>query len=250
MWITELATNTSTADNRMGSSRLVNATDMETSSAQARTGRARGQASGGQSARAGAFRRGGPLDWAARVAPALGVTDSGAGAGAPQLVALRLVERAAELQQRREQVVALEVVLAAAEVHRAAGREAAVLEVAEPDAPGAAGDRLLAVPARGACARRALGAVDARQPAVGGAELGAVFELRAVGNVRRRRRERFQQRGRPLARRAQQMEPQRHLAVGERIRQPFAEPQLALRDRSRAAAAPAAAARRRLEDMR
>jgi hypothetical protein len=152
-------------------------------------------------------------------------------------------------RQLLEQVVALEVGEAAVEVYRAARREAALLEVGEPDAPRALRDRLLAVAARSARARRALGAVDARQAAVRRRAPRGAFERLALGQIRGRRREHLEQRFGPLPRRAHRVEPQRHLALAERLRQALAQAQAVLGDRLAAAAAPGAAGRGGLEHV-
>src|SRR6185295_12700839 len=78
-------------------------------------------------------------------------------------------------------VLALEVGAATAEVNEAAGHEPAVLEEHEPDAPVALRDRLPAAPALRLAARRALGAVDARQAWPRGSVLRDALERRALG---------------------------------------------------------------------
>src|SRR5690606_7567478 len=103
-----------------------------------------------------------------------------------------------------------------------------------------ASDRLPAGAAGGLTASRSLGPIDTCEPLVRQRRACRALELFPFGNVALRLGKRFEQRRRPLAGGASEMEPERHLAIGERIGQALAEAQLAAFDA--AAAAPEAGA--------
>src|SRR6266571_451657 len=87
-------------------------------------------------------------------------------ARAPQFLALVSAQIPAEVEHPVQDVVRLEVGLAAVEVHESSGSEAPFLIEHEPDAPAPARDGLAAAAALRLRARRALGAVDPREAPV------------------------------------------------------------------------------------
>src|SRR6516164_2259093 len=166
-----------------------------------------------------------------------------------ELGALLVAQVGAEVEHRLERRVALEVGVAAVEVHESARGEPALLEEHEPDAPAPALDPLLALAALRLATRCPLGAVDARQAALRRARARDALQARGIGDVRGTFREPLQDGLGPLVRRAPRMEPQCHVAIGERIRELLAEAQLTTRDRAPAATTLGASGRRRLEDV-
>ena len=147
-----------------------------------------------------------------------------------------------------EELRGLEVLARATGVDIAAGVEAILFEEHERQPPFAFVDELAAATAMCAARRRALGAVQARHAPMLDAEAGRGgqrIELR----VRRCCGLGFEERLRSRVGAAGQVEPQRHLAVAERVRLALAEPQLALGDRLVAAATFGAAARRGFDDV-
>src|SRR6266581_2921680 len=163
-------------------------------------------------------------------------------ARAPQFLALVGAQVPPEVEHPVQDVVGLEVGLAAVEVDESPGREAPFLIEHEPDAPATARDGLAAAAALRLRARRALGAVDPREAPVREARARRALEALPAGHVRGRFREGLKQRLRPLVGRAHRMEPQRHLALRKGVGQALAEAQLpALEDLSAAAALGAAA---------
>src|SRR5205809_6995926 len=163
-------------------------------------------------------------------------------ARAPQFLALVGAQVPAEVEHPVQDVVGLEVGLAAVEVHEPPGREAPFLIEHEPDAPAPARDGLAAAAALRLRARRALGAVDPREAPVREARARRAREALPVGHVRGRFRQGLKQRLRPFVGRARRMEPQRHLALAEGIGEALAETQLSALDNLSAAAALGASA--------
>src|SRR6266568_3032548 len=171
-------------------------------------------------------------------------------ARAPQFLALVSAQIPAEVEHPVQDVVRLEVGLAAVEVHESSGSEAPFLIEHEPDAPAPARDGLAAAAALRLRARRALGAVDPREAPVREARARRALEALPVGHVRGRFRQGLKQRLRPLVGRARRMKPQRHLALREGIGKALAEAQLSTLDGLSAAAAPGATARGGFEEVR
>ena len=153
------------------------------------------------------------------------------------------------MQDLRQDLVGLEVSLAAGEVHIPAWRETRALEEDQPDAPAASLDGLAAAAALGVPARRALGAVDAREPPVRQAPARRELEGFPPGQVLERFAEHLEKRLRALEGRARWMKPQRHLPLPIGVGKPLAETQLSTGDRPRTAAAHRATARGGFEDM-
>jgi len=85
--------------------------------------------------------------------------------------------------------------------------------------------------------QRACPVGDALQAMLREREPCGALERFAAGHLDRRRGQAFEQRVRALPRRAHRMEPVRHLALAERVRQAFAEAKLALLQGLLAAAA-------------
>src|SRR5688572_2850037 len=170
-------------------------------------------------------------------------------AGLPQLRALGVAQASAEMQQRPGDVVGLEIIPAAIEVDESAGRELPVFVEDEPDSPATALDCLATGAALGLAARRALGSADTRQAPVRALLARRLLEALMFRDRVARLREALEQRFRSLVGGTERMKPDRHLSIGERIRQPLAESQLAARDRHGAAAALGAPACGRLEDV-
>src|SRR5881296_1149500 len=158
-------------------------------------------------------------------------------ARAPQFLALIGAQVPAEVEHPIEDVVRLEVGLAAAEVHEPSRNEAPLFVEDEPDAPAPARDGLAAAAAFRLRARRALGAVDPREAPVREARARRALEALPVGHVRGRFRQGLKQRLRPLVGRAVRMEPHSHLALRKGVGQALAEAQLATLDGLNAAAA-------------
>src|SRR6266511_3876302 len=161
-------------------------------------------------------------------------------ARAHQFLALVGAQVPAEVEHPVQDVVGLEVGLAAVEVHESPGREAPFFIEHEPDAPAPARDGLAAAAALRLRARRALGAVDPREAPVREARARRALGALAVGNVRGRFREGPKQRLGPRVGRARRMEPQRHLALRKGIGKPLAEAQLSALEDLSAAATPGA----------
>src|SRR6266568_9550944 len=181
----------------------------------------------------------GTVERGSRVRAALALLPA---ARAPQFPALVRAQVPAEVEHPIQDVVGLEVALAAVEVHEPSRNEAPLFVEDEPDAPAPARDRLAAAAALRLRARRALGAVDPREAPVRKARARRAREALPAGHVRGRFREGLKQRLRPLVGRAHRMEPQRHLALRKGVGQALAEAQLpALEDLSAAAAFGAAA---------
>jgi hypothetical protein len=128
-------------------------------------------------------------------------------------------------------------------VQRAGGREAALLEERERDAPGALLDLLPAVAALRAARGVALGARDARDARVLDALSSDGLEPLLVGDGRLRGAERLEERVGPLHRAALEVRPLERLALGKGVRQALPELQLAGGDFLAAAAALGAARR-------
>src|SRR5438445_11173453 len=158
-------------------------------------------------------------------------------ARAPQFLALVGAQVPAEVEHPIQDVVGLEVGLAAVEVHEPSRNEAPLFIEHEPDAPAPARDGLAAAAALRLRARRALGAVDPREAPVREARARRALEALPVGRVRGRFHQGLKQRLRPLVGRARRMEPQRHLALRKGVGQALAEAQLATLDALSAAAA-------------
>src|SRR6266567_4776615 len=171
-------------------------------------------------------------------------------ARAPQFLALVGAQVPAEVEHPIQDVVGLEVGLAAVEVHESSGREAPFLIEHEPDAPAPARDGLAAAAALRLRARRALGAVDPREAPVRKARARRALKALPVGYVHWRFHQGLKQRLRPLVGPARRMEPQRHLALREGIGKALAEAQLSTLDGLSAAAAPGATARGGFEEVR
>src|SRR5436309_2907771 len=93
------------------------------------------------------------------------------------------------MKQGNQDVGTLEVVRAAGEMHEACGIEAAFLVEHEADAPGPAGDRLVAAAAFGLAARSPLGAVDPGEAAVGRVTACRPLERLRIGRALARLRE-------------------------------------------------------------
>src|SRR5712671_3903271 len=178
-------------------------------------------------------------------------------ARAPQFLALIGAQVPTEVKYTIQNVVGLEVGLAAIEVREPSRSEAPLFVEDEPDAPAPARDGLAAAAALRLRARRALGAVDPREAPVREARARRALEDLArraledlaIGHVRRRFRQGLKQRLRPLVRRAQWMEPHRHLALGKGVGQALAEAQLCTLDSLAAATALGAAARSGFEKV-
>src|SRR5262245_18758775 len=98
--------------------------------------------------------------------------------------------------------------------------------------------------------RRALGAADPRQAALGGVGPRRTLERLAIGHLAGRLPESFEHRLRPLVGRTERVEPERRLAFRERVRDALAEAQHPLLDALPAAAARGPTGRGRLEDVR
>src|SRR5260221_4359564 len=130
------------------------------------------------------------------------------------------------MQQRVEDVRALEVGFTAIEVNVSARRKVAFLVEDEADAPAAALDEFLAVPAACLPGGRDLRAVDALQAMPREGEASGALERLAAGHLGCRAGQAFEQHIRALVRRAHRMEPAGHLAPSERVWQAFAEAQL------------------------
>src|SRR6266511_3706700 len=107
-------------------------------------------------------------------------------ARAHQFLALVGAQVPAEVEHPVQDVVGLEVGLAAVEVHESSGREAPFLIEHEPDAPAPARDGLAAAAALRLRARRALGAVDPREAAVREARARRALKALPVGHARGR----------------------------------------------------------------
>src|SRR5712671_3808157 len=170
-------------------------------------------------------------------------------ARAPQFLALIGAQVPTEVKYTIQDVIGLEVGLAAVEMHEPSRSEAPLFVEDEPDAPAPAGDGLAAAATLRLRARRALGAVDPREAPVREARARRALEALPVGHVRGRFREGLKQRLRPLVRRAQWMEPHRHLALGKGVGQALAEAQLCTLDSLAAATALGAAARSGFEKV-
>src|SRR6266516_2262298 len=123
-------------------------------------------------------------------------------ARAPQFLALVGAQVAAEVEHPVQDVVGLEVGLAAVEVHESPGREAPLFVEREPDAPAPARDGLAAAAALRLRARRALGAVDPREAPVRKARARRALKALSIRHVRWRCDESLKQRLRPLVGRA------------------------------------------------
>lgn len=117
-----------------------------------------------------------------------------------ELGALLVAQVGAEVEHRLERRVALEVGVAAVEVHESARGEPALLEEHEPDAPAPALDPLLALAALRLATRCPLGAVDARQAALRRARARDALQARGIGDVRGTFREPLQDGLGPLVR--------------------------------------------------
>jgi hypothetical protein len=139
-----------------------------------------------------------------------------------QFLALGIVQTGREVQDAIGDIVSLEVGLATGEVQEAAGREAAVLEEHESDAPTASLDWLVAAATSGLARGRALAAIDAREASVLERATRRALESVPIGHVYRFT-ENLEERLGPLVRRADRMKPERHLALGKRIGETFAE---------------------------
>src|SRR5439155_4704978 len=132
-------------------------------------------------------------------------------ARAPQFLALIGAQVPPEVEHPVQNLVGLEVGLAAVEVHESSRNEAPLFVEDEPDAPAPARDRLAAAAALRLRARRALGAVDPREAPVRKARARRALKALPVAHVRWRFHESLKQRLRPLVRRAVWMEPHCHL---------------------------------------
>src|SRR6266568_2886517 len=119
-------------------------------------------------------------------------------ARAPQFLALISAQVPAEVEQPIQDIVGLEVGLAAVEVHEPSRNEAPLLVENEPDAPASARDGLAAAAAFRLRARRALGAVDPREAPVRQARARRALKALSTGHVRRRFHQGLEQRLRPL----------------------------------------------------
>ena len=104
-------------------------------------------------------------------------------ARAPQFLALISAQVPAEVEHPVQDVVGLEVGLAAVEVHEPSRNEAPLFVEDEPDAPAPARDGLAAAAALRLRARRALGAVDPREAPVRKARARRALEALPVGHV-------------------------------------------------------------------
>ena len=169
--------------------------------------------------------------------------------GSQQVRAVFVAQGGAEMEDVIRDVVRLEVGLSTVDVDEASGREATFLEEHEPDPPGSTLDGLATASTLRLTARRALGPVDSGQAPVGRADAGHALQSLAVGRAFPAFRQPLEQGLGPLVRRAQGMEPQRHLALRERIGKALAEPELPARDGLAAAAALGATARGGLEKV-
>src|SRR5881409_1296494 len=105
-------------------------------------------------------------------------------ARAPQFLALISAQVPAEVEHPIQDLVGLEVGLAAVEVHEPSRNEAPLFIEHEPDAPAPARDRIAAAPAFRLRARRALGAVDPREAPLRKARARRALEALPVGHVR------------------------------------------------------------------
>src|SRR5213594_2412764 len=104
-------------------------------------------------------------------------------ARAPQFLALISAQVPAEVEHPIQDVVGLEVRLAAVEVHKPSGSEAPLFVEDEPDAPAPARDGLAAAAAFRLRARRALGAVDPREAPLREARARRAVKALPVGHV-------------------------------------------------------------------
>src|SRR5438128_3238491 len=123
-------------------------------------------------------------------------------ARAPQFLALISAQVPTEVEHPVQDVVGLEVRLAAVEVHEPSRNEAPLFVEDEPDAPAPARDRLAAAAALRLRARRALGAVDPREAPVRKARARRALKALSIRHVRWRFHESLKQRLRPLVGRA------------------------------------------------
>src|SRR6267154_5615338 len=158
-------------------------------------------------------------------------------AGAPQFFALVSAQVPAEVEHPIQDIVSLEVGLAAVEVHEPSRNEAPLFVEHEPDAPAPARDGLAAAAALRLRARRALGAVDPREAPVRKARARRALEALPVGYVHWRFHQGLKQRLRPLVGPARRMEPYRHLALRKGVGQALAEAQFSALNSLSAAAA-------------
>src|SRR3989475_274895 len=165
----------------------------------------------------------GPVERGSRARAALALLPI---ARAPQFPALVRAQVPAEVEHPVQDVVGLEVGLAAVEVHEPSRNEAPLFVEDEPDAPAPARDGLAAAAALRLRARRALGAVDPREAPVRKARARRALKALPVGHVNWRFHQGLKQRLRPLVGPARRMEPQRHLALRKGIGKALAEAQL------------------------
>src|SRR6266540_2273173 len=105
-------------------------------------------------------------------------------ARAPQFPALVGAQVPAEVEHPVQDIVGLEVGLAAVEVHEPSRNEAPLFVEHEPDAPAPARDGLAAAAAFRLCARRALGAVYPREAPLREATARRALKALQVGHVR------------------------------------------------------------------
>src|SRR5690349_17879473 len=113
----------------------------------------------------------------------------------------RIGETGTEVQRPLDHACALEVIAAAAGMHESRGIEAAVLEEHQAQAPFAARDRLVALPA-GGLAARTLDAIGAAQAVMLEALAGGRLECGTI-QFRGSSRDRLEQRLGALVRRAE-----------------------------------------------
>src|SRR5262245_65347363 len=93
------------------------------------------------------------------------------------------------MQERVQDMAALEVLRATREVHESSGREASLLVEHETDAPDRFRDRLAAMTASSLAGRSALGAGDPGQPSVGGGDACGALERVRLGHDLARKRQ-------------------------------------------------------------
>src|SRR5207245_3680427 len=109
---------------------------------------------------------------------------AGLAARAHQFLALISAQVPAEVEHPVQDVVGLEVGLAAVEVHEPSRNEAPLFVEDEPDAPAPARDGLAAAAALRLRARRALGAVDPREAPVRKARARRAPKALSIRHVR------------------------------------------------------------------